>query len=59
MKATGEVMAIAPTFEAALMKAVGARRSAWTPLMPRRIDKPVTERLHEQNDERLFTFSRP
>ena len=31
MKATGEVMAIAPTFEQALMKAVRGRRSAWIP----------------------------
>ncbi len=31
MKATGEVMAIGPSFEMALLKASGARRSAWTP----------------------------
>jgi carbamoyl-phosphate synthase large subunit len=31
MKATGEVMAIANSFEAALMKAVRGRRYPWTP----------------------------
>ncbi|MDD6322981.1 MAG: carbamoyl-phosphate synthase large subunit, partial [Firmicutes bacterium] len=56
MKATGEVMAIAPCFEAALMKAVrGAEISLDTLNAAPLSDKPVTERLHEQNDRRVFT----
>lgn len=56
MKATGEVMAIAPCFEAALMKAVrGAEISLDTLNAAPLSDKPVTERLHEQNDRRIFT----
>ncbi|MBE6828540.1 MAG: carbamoyl-phosphate synthase large subunit [Ruminococcaceae bacterium] len=56
MKATGEVMAIAPNFEAALMKAVrGAEISLDTLNCEPLSDKPVTERLYEQNDRRLFT----
>ena len=56
MKATGEVMAIAPTFEMALMKAVrGAEISLDTLNAPPLSDKPVIERLAEQNDRRLFT----
>ena len=56
MKATGEVMAIAGSFEAALMKAVrGAEISLDTLNAPPISDKPVTERLHERNDRRIFT----
>ena len=56
MKATGEVMAIARSFEAALMKAVrGAEISLDTLNAPPLSDKPVTERLKEQDDMRLFT----
>ena len=56
MKATGEVMAIAPCFEAALMKAVrGAEISLDTLNAAPLSDRPVTERLHEQNDRRIFT----
>ena len=56
MKATGEVMAIAPSFEMALMKAVrGAEISLDTLNAPPLSAAPVTERLHEQNDRRLFT----
>ena len=56
MKATGEVMAIANSFECALMKAVrGAEISLDTLNAPALSDKPVIERLHEQNDRRLFT----
>ena len=60
MKATGEVMAIAPSFEAALMKAVrGAEISLDTLNAAPLSDKPVTERLHEQNDRRAVSpFSR-
>lgn len=56
MKATGEVMAIGQSFEAALMKAVrGAEISADTLNMPPLNDAPVEERLLEQNDRRIFT----
>ena len=56
MKATGEVMSIAQSFEAALMKAVrGAEISLDTLDCPPLSDKPVRERLHEQNDRRIFT----
>ena len=56
MKATGEVMAIAPSFEMALMKAVrGAEISLDTLNAAPLSGKPVTERLAEQNDRRIFT----
>ena len=57
MKATGEVMAIAPNFEMALMKAVrGAEIGLDTLNAPPLHDAPVIQRLHEQNDHRLFTI---
>ena len=57
MKATGEVMAIAPSFEMALMKAVrGAEIGLDTLNAPPLSTASVTERLHEQNDRRLFTI---
>ena len=56
MKATGEVMAIAPSFEMALMKAVrGAEISLDTLNAAPLNAKPVLERLAEQNDRRIFT----
>lgn len=56
MKATGEVMAIAPTFEMALMKAVrGAEISLDTLNAAPLNNKTVLERLAEQNDRRIFT----
>ncbi|MBQ6796432.1 MAG: carbamoyl-phosphate synthase large subunit, partial [Clostridia bacterium] len=56
MKATGEVMAIGQNFEAALMKAVrGAEISLDTLNAPPCSDKPLRERLTEQNDRRVFT----
>ena len=56
MKATGEVMAIAPTFEMALMKAVrGAEISLDTLNAPPLSDGSVQERLRQQDDFRLFT----
>ncbi len=56
MKATGEVMSIAPTFEAALMKAVrGAEISFDTLNAPPISDKPLSERLKTPDDHRLFT----
>ena len=57
MKATGEVMAIAPNFEMALMKAVrGAEIGLDTLNAPPLHDAPVAQRLQEQNDHRLFTI---
>ncbi|MBQ8093200.1 MAG: carbamoyl-phosphate synthase large subunit [Clostridia bacterium] len=56
MKATGEVMAIAQSFEAALMKAVrGAEISLDTLNAPPLTEASVRERLGEANDRRLFT----
>ncbi len=56
MKATGEVMAIAPSFEMALMKAVrGAEISLDTLNAPPLSDAPLDERLRSQDDHRLFT----
>ncbi len=57
MKATGEVMSIAPTFEMALMKAVrGAEISTDTLNMQPKTKKPLEERLHSMDDLRLFTL---
>ena len=57
MKATGEVMSIAPSFEMALMKAVrGAEIKLDTLNMPYSGDVPVEERLARQDDLRLFTI---
>lgn len=56
MKATGEVMAIAPSFEMALMKAVrGAEISLDTLNAAPLSDAPVLERLKISDDRRLFT----
>lgn len=56
MKATGEVMSIAPSFEMALLKAVrGAEISLDTLNCAPLSNKPVIERLSEQNDRRIFT----
>ena len=56
MKATGEVMAIAPSFEMAIMKAVrGAEISLDTLNKAPMNDTPVEERLHNLDDLRLFT----
>lgn len=56
MKATGEVMSIAPCFEMAIMKAVrGAEISLDTLNAAPINDKPITERLKECNDRRIFT----
>ncbi len=56
MKATGEVMAIAPCFEMALMKAIrGAEIPMDTLNAAPLSDAPLAERLAEQNDRRLFT----
>ena len=56
MKATGEVMSIASSFEAALMKAVrGAEISLDTLRAAPVSDRPIEERLSEADDRRLFT----
>lgn len=58
MKATGEVMAIAPYFEAAIMKAVrGAEISLDTLNMKKLADTEIDirEKLHDVDDIRLFT----
>ena len=56
MKATGEVMAIAPGFEMALMKAVrGAELGLDTLNAPPLSDAPLSERLAAQDDRRIFT----
>ncbi|MBR6650523.1 MAG: carbamoyl-phosphate synthase large subunit [Clostridia bacterium] len=56
MKATGEVMAIAPSFEMAIMKAVrGAEISVDTLNMKPKSNLSLKERLAAQDDLRLFT----
>ena len=56
MKATGEVMAIAPSFEMALMKAVrGAEISLDTLNAAPMDDAPLRKRLTRTDDRRLFT----
>ena len=56
MKATGEVMSIAPTFEMGLMKAVrGAEIKLDTLNRPYHGDRPVRERLKDCDDNRIFT----
>ncbi len=56
MKATGEVMAIAPSFEAALMKAVrGAEISLDTLDAPPISEQTLSERLATADDRRIFT----
>ena len=57
MKATGEVMAIAPSFEMAIMKAVrGAEIGLDTLNRTPTSGKPLAERLRRVNDLRLFTI---
>ena len=57
MKATGEVMAIAPTFEMALMKAVrGAEISTDTLNMQPKTKQPLEERLASMDALRVFTL---
>lgn len=56
MKATGEVMAIGPTFEMALMKAVrGAEINVDSLNMTVETDRPILDRLRIVDDKRLFT----
>ena len=57
MKATGEVMAIAPSFEMALQKAVrGAEIGLDSLNAPPLTDAPLADRLRAQDDRRLFTL---
>ncbi|MGN0547742.1 MAG: carbamoyl-phosphate synthase large subunit [Acutalibacteraceae bacterium] len=57
MKATGEVMAIGPSFEMAIMKAVrGAEISLDTLNAAPKTDAPLEERLKETDDMRLFSI---
>ncbi|MBQ4042635.1 MAG: carbamoyl-phosphate synthase large subunit [Clostridia bacterium] len=56
MKATGEVMSIASSFEAAVMKAVrGAEISLDTLNAAPRDSRPVLQRLADRDDRRIFT----
>ncbi|MBR3556535.1 MAG: carbamoyl-phosphate synthase large subunit [Oscillospiraceae bacterium] len=56
MKATGEVMSIAPTFEAAMMKAVRGAEIGLDTLNAAPLDgRSVMERLADQDDRRIFT----
>ena len=56
MKATGEVMAIASNFEAALMKALrGAEIGVDTLNFATDDDRDILTRLYDQNDRRIFT----
>ena len=57
MKATGEVMSIAPSFEMALMKAVRGAEIGMDTLNRKSTDgAPVWERLRRVDDHRLFTI---
>ena len=56
MKATGEVMSIAPTFEMAMMKAVRGAEIGLDTFRAAPLDgRPVRERLADQDDRRIFT----
>ena len=57
MKATGEVMSIAPSFEMALMKAVRGAEIGQDSLNRKNTDRaPIWERLRRVDDRRLFTI---
>ena len=56
MKATGEVMSIAPSFEMGIMKAVRGAEIGLDTLNCAPIDdRDVLDRLHDQDDRRIFT----
>jgi carbamoyl-phosphate synthase large subunit len=56
MKATGEVMSIAPNFEAAIMKAVRGAEIGLDTLNNKALNNlDIKEKLHSQDDLRLFT----
>ena len=57
MKATGEVMAIAQSFEAAVMKALRGAEISQETLNAEPLDgAPLSERLQRQDDHRIFTI---
>ena len=57
MKATGEVMSIAPSFEMAMMKAVRGAEIGMDTLNRKHDDTaPILERLHRCDDHRIFTI---
>ncbi|MBQ7682825.1 MAG: carbamoyl-phosphate synthase large subunit, partial [Oscillibacter sp.] len=58
MKATGEVMSIAPSFEMAIMKAVRGAEIGMDTLNRQADDEeiPIRERLERVDDHRLFTI---
>ena len=59
MKATGEVMSIAPSFEMAVMKAVRGAEIGLDTLNDKSLDgKDIMETLHNQDDLRLFSVFR-
>lgn len=59
MKATGEVMSIAPSFEMAIMKAVRGAEIGLDTLNNKAVDKlDMMEALHSQDDLRLFSVFR-
>lgn len=56
MKATGEVMSIAPSFEMAIMKAVRGAEISLDTLNNKALDNvDITQKLCDQDDLRLFT----
>ncbi|MFA6731097.1 MAG: carbamoyl-phosphate synthase large subunit, partial [Eubacteriales bacterium] len=57
MKATGEVMALATSFEAALLKAVRGAEISLETLGAKPLDsRPVRKRLEDRDDRRIFTI---
>lgn len=56
MKATGEVMSIAPCFEAAIMKAVRGAEMGLDTLNPKNEEDDIMAALHRVDDKRLFTI---
>ena len=61
MKATGEVMGIAPTFEAALMKSIRCLEQNMYDLTDKELDGlsdyDVSERIHAVDDRRMFAVA--
>ncbi len=61
MKATGEVMGIAPTFEAALMKSIRSLEQNMFSLIDKNLkdvsDSEISTRLHDVDDRRLWVVS--
>nr|MDD5836832.1 carbamoyl-phosphate synthase large subunit [Eubacteriales bacterium] len=56
MKATGEVMSIAPSFEMAIMKAVRGAEISLDTLNNKALNNvDITQKLYDQDDLRLFT----